>query len=96
MKTWSFYIYDPRGLVSFVRNGDYYNVITDHAGSTWLILKDVSAYDCLPYGKLIRWSEDPSIVDYQFTGQDRETDLYNFYFRIYDPLIGLFYQIDPK
>ena len=90
------------GLVGFVRNGDYYNVITDLAGSTRLVIKDgrvVCAYDYLPYGQLMRWSgEDPSIVDFLFTGQewDRETGLYNFHFRLYDPLIGRFYQIDAK
>ena len=47
----------------------------------------------------MRWSgEDPSVVNYLFTGQewDRETGLYNFHFRLYDPQIGRFYQIDPK
>ena len=102
MKTWSFYIYGPRGLVDFVTNGDYYNVITDHAGSTRLVIKEgrvVSTYDYLSYEHLMRWSgEDPSVVNYLFTGQewDRETGLYNFHFRLYDPQIGRFYQIDPK
>ena len=96
MKTWSFYIYGAHGLVGFVRNGDYYNVIADHAGSTRLVLKDgrvVAAYDYLPYGQLMRWSgDDPLIVNYLFTGQewDRETGIYNFHFRLYDP------QINPK
>ena len=91
----SFYIYSPCGLACFVRNGEYYKAITDDAGSTRLVLKDgrgcMAAYDLLPYGQLMRWSgDDPTIVDYLFTGQewDRETGLYNFHFRLYDPLIA--------
>ena len=45
-----------RGLVGFVRDGDYYNVITDHAGSTQLVLKEELAASSSPrlIGVLIR------------------------------------------
>ena len=37
-----------RGLVGFVRDGDYYNVITDHAVSTQLVLKEELAASSSP------------------------------------------------
>ena len=97
------YIYGPRGLVGFIRNGAFHSVWTDHSGSIRLVLKDgqvVAAYDYLPYGQLMRsYGNDPaSEIFYRYTGQewDQETGLYNYHARLYDPEIGRFYQPDPR
>ncbi|WP_264375519.1 RHS repeat-associated core domain-containing protein [Wolbachia endosymbiont (group B) of Sphaerophoria taeniata] len=97
------YIYGPRGLFGFIRNNEFYNVITDHEGSIRLVVKGdevVAAYDYLPYGNLMRkYESDPEgQISYRYTGQewDEEIGLYNYHSRFYDPSIGRFYQIDPK
>ena len=96
------YIYGPRGLIGFVRNGEFLSVTTDHAGSIRLVIRNgevVVSYDYLPYGDLMRKFVKNSAyeIDYRFTGQeiDEETGLYNYHARFYDPSIGRFYQIDP-
>ncbi|EFX59878.1 hypothetical protein DAPPUDRAFT_346670, partial [Daphnia pulex] len=97
------YIYGPRGLAGFIRNGAFHSVWTDHSGSIRLVLKDgqvVAAYDYLPYGQLMRsYGNDPAAgIFYRYTGQewDQETGLYNYHARLYDPDIGRFYQPDPR
>ncbi|XP_057365416.1 uncharacterized protein LOC130686143 [Daphnia carinata] len=97
------YIYGPRGLVGFFRNGIFHSVWSDHSGSIRLVLRDgqvVSAYDYLPYGQLMRvYGSDPAAaIAYRYTGQewDEETGLYNFHARLYDPDIGRFYQPDAR
>jgi RHS repeat-associated protein len=97
------YIYGPRGLLGFVRNGAFHSVWTDHSGSIRLVLRDgqvVAAYDYLPYGQLMRsYGNDPAAeIFYRYTGQewDGETGLYNYHARFYDPDIGRFYQPDPR
>jgi RHS repeat-associated protein len=97
------YIYGPRGLLGFIRNGAFHSVWTDHSGSIRLVLKDgqvVAAYDYLPYGQLMRsYGSDPAAeIFYRYTGQewDEETGLYNYHARLYDPDIGRFYQPDPR
>jgi hypothetical protein len=42
-------------------------------------------------------SKDGSI-NYVYIGQeyDEEMGLYNYHSRLYDPVIGRFYQVDPK
>ncbi|KAI9559907.1 hypothetical protein GHT06_013914 [Daphnia sinensis] len=97
------YIYGPRGLVGFLRNGIFHSVWSDHSGSIRLVLRDgqvVSAYDYLPYGQLMRaYGSDPAAaIAYRYTGQewDEETGLYNYHARLYDPDIGRFYQPDPR
>ena len=35
------YIYGPRGLLGFIRNGEYYTVMIDHSGSIRLIIKNI-------------------------------------------------------
>ncbi len=97
------YIYGPRGLFGFIRNNEFYSVITDHEGSIRLVVKGdevVAAYDYLPYDNLMRkYESDPEgQISYRYTGQewDEEIGLYNYHARFYDPNIGRFYQIDPK
>ncbi|KAK4029996.1 hypothetical protein OUZ56_022954 [Daphnia magna] len=97
------YIYGPRGLVGFLRNGVLHGVWSDHSGSIRLVLRDgqvVSAYDYLPYGQLMRvYGSDPAAaIAYRYTGKewDEETGLYNYHARLYDPDIGRFYQPDPR
>jgi hypothetical protein len=93
------YVYGPRGLIGFIKNNEFYNVLTDHQFSTRLIVKDmevVAAFDYLPYGGLIRkCGIEADNIRYLFTGQeyDQELGLYNYHARFYDPLIGRFYQV---
>jgi RHS repeat-associated protein len=100
-KTETLYIYGPRGLVGFIRNDEFYSVITDHVGSVRLVVKDrtvVAAFDYFPYGELQRAQRSDCSMDYLYSGKeyDEETGLYNFHARLYDPSIGRFYQADPQ
>jgi RHS repeat-associated protein len=96
------YLYGPRGLIGFLRDAQYYDVISDHEGSIRLIVqKDeiMAAYDYMPYGKLMRqYGNQDMQISYRYIGQewDEETGLYNYHARLYDPDIGRFYQIDPQ
>ncbi|XP_044731289.1 uncharacterized protein LOC123294238 [Chrysoperla carnea] len=101
-ETLTYYFYGPRGLVGYIRDDNYYHVLTDHAGSIRLIIRAIdneviTAFDYLPYGKLMRAFGDKTFI-YRYTGQewDEETGLYNYHARLYDPSIGRFYQPDPK
>ncbi|CAF0718777.1 unnamed protein product [Brachionus calyciflorus] len=96
------YVYGPKGLIGYIRNDEFYNVITDHEQSVRLVVKNmevIAAYDYLPYGQLIRnFGTKSSQLRYRFTGQewDEELGLYNYHARLYDPTIGRFYQVDEK
>ncbi|RNA25502.1 ion channel nompc, partial [Brachionus plicatilis] len=46
------YVYGPKGLCGFIRDNEFYNVITDHEQSVRLVVKNmqiVAAYDYMPY-----------------------------------------------
>lgn len=96
------YIYGPRGLIGFIRRGQFYGVLKDHDGSIRAVTRNnevVAAYDYLPYGSLMRQyvNDGNACISYRYTGQewDEEIGLYNYHARFYDPSIGRFYQIDP-
>uniref|UniRef100_A0A182NAT3 Tox-SGS domain-containing protein n=1 Tax=Anopheles dirus TaxID=7168 RepID=A0A182NAT3_9DIPT len=97
------FLYADDRLVGFIRNDQFYSVTLDHEGSVRLVIKNgeiVAAYDYLPYGELLRsFGEDTDgHLDYRFTGKewDKETNLYDFHARLYDPELGRFLQMDPK
>ncbi|XP_053673608.1 uncharacterized protein LOC128723867 [Anopheles nili] len=97
------FLYAEDRLIGFIRNDQFYSVALDHEGSVRLVMKNgevVAAYDYLPYGELLRsFGDDPNgQLDYRFTGKewDEETNLYDFYARLYDPELGRFLQMDPK
>ncbi|ODM92517.1 tRNA(Glu)-specific nuclease WapA [Orchesella cincta] len=100
--TTSTYLHGPRGLLGFTRNGKFYSVFSDHAGSVRLITqqgKVVAGYDYWPYGETMKvFGNEDAHIFYRFTGQewDEEIGLYNFHARLYDPTLGRFFQPDPK
>jgi RHS repeat-associated protein len=100
----SFNIYGPAGMIAVKRNGKLYNLIKDHLFSTRVVVDEsgvCAAYNYTPFGEFMGAAyEIPGyrmIIPYLFTGQewDRETGLYNFKARFYDPYLGRFYSTDP-
>uniref|UniRef100_A0A182Q560 Tox-SGS domain-containing protein n=1 Tax=Anopheles farauti TaxID=69004 RepID=A0A182Q560_9DIPT len=98
------FLYADDRLVGFIRNDQFYSVTLDHEGSVRLVIKNgeiVAAYDYLPYGEMLRTfgtEDSDGHLDYRFTGKewDKETNLYDFHARLYDPELGRFLQMDPK
>uniref|UniRef100_A0A182QKC4 Uncharacterized protein n=1 Tax=Anopheles farauti TaxID=69004 RepID=A0A182QKC4_9DIPT len=98
------FLYANDRLVGFMRNDQFYSVTLDHEGSVRLVLKSgeiVAAYDYLPYGEMLRTfgtEDSDGHLDYRFTGKewDKETGLYDFHARLYDPELGRFLQLDLK
>jgi len=96
------YVYGINGLVAMFRDNEVYSVITDRLGSTRMVVDSAgsvaAAYNYQSYGSLAQSSE-PSAgwMPLLFTGQelDSETGLYNLNARLYDPVLGRFYQPDP-
>ncbi|CAF1100064.1 unnamed protein product, partial [Brachionus calyciflorus] len=74
------YVYGPKGLCGFIRDNEFYNVITDHEQSVRLVVKNmhiVAAYDYMPYGNVIRrfGLGELSHIRYRFTGQEWDEEL---------------------
>ncbi len=98
------YIYGPDGLMGMVSGNERYVVIKDHLGNIRTVVDEtgavVASFDYTPFGITITkdGSKNPDIIFYRYTGQefDKETGLYNFPARMYDPESGRFYTIDPK
>lgn len=96
------YIYGPLGLVAMRRDQTWYSVVRDHLGSTRQVLdaqgQAVAQYDYLTYGAIAA-SKTPhgDLTSYLFAGQefDRETGLYSFGVRLFDPMAGRFLATDP-
>ena len=86
------YIYGPKGRLGFIRNDEFYHVVSDHELSIRLVVKNgevIAAFDYMPYGILIRHcGTKEAQIRYQFTGQEWDEEL-----QLYDPSIGRFYQV---
>src|SRR5581483_4152344 len=100
--TGTVYIYGPRGLIALQADSLYF-VARDHEGSTRMLCDAqhnvVATYDYYAFGALARVSgTHPDLLSYLYTGQeyDRETGLYNYISRFYDPNLGRFYQTDSQ
>jgi RHS repeat-associated protein len=97
------YVYGPDGLVGALVGGSKYTVVRDHLGSVRCVIDQtgtvVATYDYTAFGVTVarEGSQDPDIIYYRFGGQefDRETNLYNYKARFYDPNLGRFYSVDP-
>ncbi|MGH1386565.1 RHS repeat domain-containing protein [Kordia sp.] len=98
------YIYGPDGLTGMTSGDKRYVVVKDHLGNIRKVVDEtgtiVASFEYTPFGMTItkEGSTSPDITFYRYTGQefDKETGLYNFPARMYDPETGRFYTIDPK
>ena len=98
------YIYGPDGLTGMVNDDNRYVVVKDYLGNIRKVVDGtgavVASFDYTPFGITITrtGSTHPDIIFYRYTGQefDKETGLYNFPARMYDPGSGRFYTTDPK
>ena len=86
------YIYGPKGRLGFIRNDEFYHVVSDHELSIRLVVKNgevIAAFNYMPYGILIRHcGTKEAQIRYRFTGQEWDEEL-----QLYDPSIGRFYQV---
>ncbi|MBF0620596.1 MAG: RHS repeat-associated core domain-containing protein [Magnetococcales bacterium] len=97
------YIYGPTGLIASSKGGENRFYLKDHRGSTRVVVNaDMSVaanFNYMPYGELITNTsqEGDGNTLYRFTGQEweKETGLYNFKARMYDPYLTRFYAPDP-
>lgn len=97
------YVYGPEGLTALLLGDKRYTVVRDHLGSPRRVVDEtgavVAAYDYATFGATITrpGTSEPDILVYRYTGQewDAETGLYNYRARLYDPVLGRFYDIDP-
>jgi RHS repeat-associated protein len=96
------YVYGLGGLIAMHEGQQTYFFCKDHLGSLRVVLDQdnhVRAdFYYQPFGELIMPnSESVQRFHYLYTGQefDRETGLYNYRARMYDPSLGRFYAPDP-
>lgn len=97
--TTSYNIYGVKGLLCVQQPAGLFFVLKDNLGSTRLLVNDadqlVGGLDYLPFGERMRTYGTVN-TDYLFTGQelDKQTDLYNYSARLYDPSLRRFYAPD--
>jgi len=98
----TYLLYGPSGMFGQLRDGDRTYLLRDHLGSTRGVLQGdrlAAAYEYSPLGDLTSpdGASASPLCDYLYTGQelDRETGLYNYKARFYDPDLGRFYGVDP-
>lgn len=90
------------GLAAMVADGKRYFILRDVLGSSRVVVDDglnfKAGYRYGLYGEQVAADGDASLLRYLFTGQelDRETGLYNYNARLYDPELRRFYSIDPE
>lgn len=88
-------------ISAFYDQGRYYFILSDHLGSTRLIVADdgtvAAQYDYDIYGLPETLIMPDFAFDYLYTGQfyERELGFYNYKARFYDPAIGRFLMFDP-
>ncbi len=97
-------IYGPKGLAGVIsEDGSFQPVLRDRLGSTRLLLASDGAangsWSYLPFGGLLDAAgPQAEVFSILYTGQelDRDLGLYNFNARLYDPVLGRFWSVDPK
>ena len=96
------YIYGPTGCIAVTDAGGDRFILTDHLGSTRVVVSEglvTAAFKYGPHGLLVPGISSPpsASVRYLFTGHeyDGELGLYHFPARLYDPALGRFYAPDP-
>ena len=84
----------------------YHYIIRDHLGNTRVIFSDIDGdgtanivdkYDYYPFGLAFKNDQDSKSYDYKYNGkeQQKETGLYAYGARFYDPAIGRFTGVNP-
>ncbi|HXH14372.1 MAG TPA: RHS repeat-associated core domain-containing protein, partial [Alphaproteobacteria bacterium] len=98
---WTANVIGPTGLVALISTRRYFP-LKDSQRTVWAVVDDqnalVARYNYLPFGgPLGTFGPQPEVLGYRFMGQplDRETGLYNFQGRLYDPVLRRFYSPDP-
>ncbi|RKH56653.1 RHS repeat domain-containing protein [Corallococcus llansteffanensis] len=100
------FVRGPNGLLAMVTGNKTCYVVRDHQGSTRVVFDQtgtvLAAFDYLPFGQGMRSSGDPTLMPYRYTGQEWDgfdaagtVGLYNYQARLYDPIVGRFYDTDP-
>jgi RHS repeat-associated protein len=94
------YIYGPRGMIAFKQDDALHFVVKDHLGSNRMVFsEDHRVEACWSYSTfgLEQTVSGGVSLDYRFAGMewDRETGLYNFNARLYDPRLRRFLFTDP-
>lgn len=86
--------------LAMIRDGGIYYYQADHLGSVTHLTGEqgevVASYDYDPFGRIVR-HEGTIANPFAFTGRefDRETGLYYYRARYYDPVLGRFLSPDP-
>ena len=96
-KQYTYIIYGPTGIASFIKDGSQYDTLKDHLGSVRVIVDQnavvVAAYDYDLYGNLSVLKEpEPNFFPYLYCSQEHDFELgiYNFKARFYFSTVGRF------